>query len=610
MEDKNKTLDVKKARKENDDSKKEPVSIVPQNAAKTAMMSIFKTAVGPSAPRLVVKRDGGGSDRGTVNCKFIGIVTSVRDEKVTGRSGQTIPKTRLNISGIVPIGNNAQDIIDCGIPGETVLFPSTQIDDPSAAEEDKGFKVKKRALQVSAMQSVAKLNDVSISIYNEGKDGPSAASTAKVGMEMEVSGVCANPVDSSIFINASKVTQVASAPAAHNTAKFVMEYCMRPEQQKQAVFNCSRTADGWFDTVGLNAAQEHQARVCQAMWRMVLQGTADRLGVMAQGKPEAMAAELNAHEHRIRALSAESLAKGELPPVWIESSKHDANIAPIVCKGILPWNDVNPLAMTLMDGGASAEALPGTLAIPVVSKVDTTLTTIVSVEITMFSVFDKEGALQALREGKDSPLLMSHGPAACFTLSLRTLAPEFGTWKKNRVMMAAKELLRYADFAAFVKVSNLEKGAVNAIKTDFCSGFFLDMKSTLKKSSIKVSEDFIKREMCFGNTQYVAKKDKDEKLDPMPNTSMELPTLLENHYQELSTDSFVLDDLQKDADKLGKKIEFRVVYPDVIENLKETGPGETEDATKGDAHMVEICKDVMEVREMITNHALVYAMLV
>ena len=582
------------------------------NAAKDGLLGIFKTAVGPAAPRLAVKRGGGGGDRAAVNCKFIGIVTAVRDDKVTGRSGQTIPKTRLNISGIVPIGNNAQDIVDCGIPGETVLFPSTQIDDPSAAEDDKGgFKVKKRALQVSAMQSVAKLNDVSISFYNvgkgaDGKEGPTAASTATVGMEIEVSGVCANPVNSSIYINASKVTPVGSAPAAHNTAKFVMEYCMRPEQQKQAAFNCSRAADGFFDTTGFNPAQEHQARICQTMWKTTAEGTADRLAVMAQGKPEAMATELNAHEQRIRATPAEGLANGG-NTIWLKGG-YDANIAPIVCKGTTPWSPTPPLVETLAAGGAVADALPGTLAIAKVTNVDVQGNG-VSIEVTIASCFDKEGAMQALQEKKDNPLLLSQGPAACFSLSLRALAKDIGTWKKERVVMGAKQLLPFADFAAFVKVKNLEKGATNTITSDFPNGFFIDMTETLKKCSIKVSEDFIKKEMCLGSTQYVAKKDKDEKLEPL-DTSVELPTLLENHYQELSTDSFVLEDLKKDATKAGKTIEFRVVYDGVIQNL-EAGHKEAEDSSEGEKHIADICGAAeIELREMLTANALVYAVLV
>tara|TARA_B100000575_G_scaffold263181_1_gene238128 strand:+ start:2686 stop:4461 length:1776 start_codon:yes stop_codon:yes gene_type:complete len=583
------------------DSFKSPAST--NNAAKDGMLSIFK---GPTPPKFQVRRNGGGGGGGTALCKFVGVVTGVRDDKVTGRSGQSIPKKRLNIEGVVPIGNNAQDIVQPGIPGETVLFPSLPIDDPSAAEDSNGFKVKKRELQVSSMQSVASLNSVSISFYMEGKDGLTAAASATVGMEVEVSGVCAHPVGSSMFVNASKITPAGSAPPPYEVAKSVMAYCERPEMQKQAAFNCSRTADGFFETTLFNPAQEVQAKACQTMWKTVIEGTADRISVMAKGKPEAMATELDAHQHRIRAINPETLADGS-QTLWLRS-QYDADVAPLVLKGCAPWNQTPPLVQMLSSGKATAAHLPSTFTIPKVTDVSVQGGG-VTVEITVAYCFDRDAAVEALEESKHNPLLLSQGPAACISLSLRDLASKIGTWKKDRVVMAAKQLLPYADFAVFAKVSNLEKGATASIKSDFPNGgIFVDMVTSIRKTSIIVSESFIKKHMCDGNTQFVPDEDASEELTPL-DAAIKKPFLETHRYQELTSAGFKFASLQGKV-PAGMSLEYRVIYDGVAANL-ESSQEETQSTEAGENHL-ETMASAAEVtlRDMLCISAVVYAVVV
>ena len=573
------------------------------NAAKDGMLSIFN---GPAPPKFQVKRGGGGGGGGTALCKVLGVITGVRDDKVTGRSGQTIPKKRLNIDGLVPIGNNAQDIVQSGVPGQAVLIPSIQIDDPSTAEDDKGFKIKKRELQVSSMQSVASLNSVSISFYMDGKDGPTAAANATIGMEVEVLGVCAQPVGSSIYVNASKITPVGSAPPPYEVGKFVMAYCDRPEMQKQAAFNCSRTADGFFDTTNLNPAQEAQAKICQALWKTDIEGTADRLSVMAQGKSEAMATELNAHETRVRNTNPLALANGS-QTLWIKT-QYDADVAPLVLRGSAPWDPTPPLVKTLSSGKAAAAHLPSTFTIPKVTNVEVQGGG-VTAEITTAYCFDRNAAVEALDESKNNPLLLSQGPAACISLSLRDLAAKIGTWKKERVVMAVQQLLPYADFAVFAKVGNLEKGATASIKSDFPNGgIFVDMVTSIRKTSILVSEDFIKKHMCDGNTQFVPDEDASEELTPMDAT-IKKPLLETHRYQELTSAGFKFASLQGKV-PAGMALEYHVMYDGVVKNL-ENGEEETKDTKAGERHLEDMAAAAeVHIRDMLCTSCVVYAVVV
>jgi hypothetical protein len=516
----------------------------------------------------------------------MGVITAVKDDKVTGRSGQTIPKKRLYINGVVPISNNASDIIMSGIPGEGVLLPSVQIDDPSTAEDGNAFRAKLRKNEWKSMQEVAKLNTVSASFYTtgkiDGKEGPTAAATATVGMEVEVIGVCAQPVGSSLYVNAARITPVGSAPAPYDVAKKMMAYCMRSEMALQAAYNCSRVLDGCFDIKDLNPAQVVQATACQALFKRHIEGTADRLNVMAAGQPEDVAREITAHEERIRGVSPKSIADGS-QILWLKGN-YDSDIAPIVLSGISPWSVVPPLVETLSSGRAVAASLPNTFVVPKVTDVEIKGGG-VTIQITTAFCFNREAAVDALEEQVDNPLILSNGPSACVSLSLKDLASRYGTFNKDRVTLIANETLAYCDGAFFCKVGNLEKGAIDTIKSDFPTGYAIDMVATLQKTSVLVTEEFIKKNLTDGNSQFVPESDSSDQLEPLENAPKN-PILEKEHYQELTSVGWKFASLNAKT-PAGKTLQYRVIYEGATKAL-EADQTLAMNTSAGEKHLNEI----------------------
>lgn len=602
---------TKRAASPSMDDKKNAGMIAPPNAAKKQMTSIFDEPAPP--PMRKIRGGGGGGSDGTSLCKIQGVVTRTKDETANGPKGP-IPKKRIDIIVTGVIANGAQDIVRTGVEGEVYLFPSKIVDTPEAAETDKkdGFKGKERQLVVSSMQTVRKLSTFSSSFYKDGKDGGETGVVAcQPGMLVEINGVCVNAItkggSTSFYLNGGKVACLMDkAPSEAALPKHMIALNSQEKMQEWSSFACSIPANGFFQGVDdLNPAQKTQALACNAMWKKLVEGAADRLGVMAGGKEEAIAQQLEADEQRVRATPPEKVAAGETTLFLID--RYDSTIAPIVQMGLTPNNKVPSMIQTLQAGGVEARKLPQAFTAPWIINIETRGKQL-NIEMRVAYVFDRDAALEAVDKGDDSPILVTPAAGIAMSLSMRDFAVKFGSLLEDKVAMACMQLLPIADFAAFPKMSNIEQGGAEAIRSDFPEGgsLYLDVPATLKKGSVVVSEGFVKTNLCGGGCQYVPPKvAKDVGRFDFPDKITSMPDLEEFGYQELSYDSF---DVENWSD-LGE-IEYRIVCPDVFDAIK-NDEAIASDQAKGEAFLKELGHDSpAKMKTFLTGVCLVYAVLV
>lgn len=597
-----------------DDTQGSPVSV---NNARRQSSSIFTQPAPP--PMRKIRANRGGDSNSTALCKVQGVVTRTRDETVQGPKGP-IQKKRIDIVVTGVIANGAQDIVRSGVEGETFIFPSRQVDTPEAAESgsggqggNSGFKAKARELMVSPMQKVRKLSTFSSSFYKESKEGgETGVNACEPGMLVEISGVCVNYAVNktgapAMYLNGGKVTCLMDkAPHPGKLAEHMIKLNQQERMQEWSAFACSIPARGFFDDAGdfLNPAQKAQATACQALWGRLIEGTADRLAIMAQGKDEELAAQITAHEQRVRMTQPEKLASGDVNLFLVD--QYDSTIAPIVQEGLSPWKR-EPGVITRLNGAPEDHAgLPSAFTAPWVVNVETNGKSL-SVDMRVCYVFNKEAACDAYDEGADSPLLATTSAGIAMSLSLRDFAHKFGSLIEGKVTMACRELLPVADFAAFPKMSNIDEGGADAIKTDYPEGgtLYVDMVKTLSKTAVLVDIDFVKSTLCGGGTQFVPPKVKSDvpKLD-FPNGIAEMPDLEEYGYQEITYASFDLNNWTALGD-----VQFRIVYPGVLEALgQEGGEKACSDAAKGQELLKQAAGDA-NLKSFLTGDCLVYAVL-
>jgi len=457
------------------------------------------------------------------------------------------------------------------------------------------------------MQTVRKLSTFSSSFYRDGKDGGETGVCAcDVGSTVEVSGVCVNVVvkngTTNFYLNGGKVLPLMDkAPSAAVLAKHMITFCSQPKSQEWSAFACSIPCKGFFDTSALNDAQKIQANACQAMWRKLVEATADRVAVMSQGKGEETARILEGHEARIRATPPEKVASGDVSLFLID--RYDSTIAPIVQHGLTPSNRVPGIIQKLQAGGSDAYELPPMFTAPWVVNVEVQGKSL-GVEMRIAYIFDKEAALDAVDKGDEQPVLATSSAGVALSLSMRDFAVKFGSLIEHKIGMACKELLPIADFACFPKMSNIEEGG--AIGTEFPEGgtLYVDVPATLKKCSVLVSEGFIKTNLCGGGSQFVPPKVAKEtaKFD-FPDKITEMPDLEEFKYQEITYDSFDISNWSDVGD-----VEYRVVFGDVFEAVKGDEALAT-DAAKGEAFLkgLDVLDSANKMKAYLTTTCLVYA---
>lgn len=583
------------------------------NTAKKQICSIFNEPAPPAVRHIRANR--GGDATSTALCKVQGVVTRTKDETVNGPTGP-IMKKRIDLVVTGVISNGAQDIVRSGVNGEVYLFPSQVVDTPETAEANKkdgGFKSKARELLISPYQSVRKLSTFSASFYRDSKDGgASPVMQCEPGSLVEISGVCVNAVTkngaTNFYLNGGKITLLSDkAPSPGKLPRFMISLCKQPDVQEWSAFTGSIAMRGFFDEDQfsfMSPPQQTQALACQAVWTRLVTSVADRLAIMAQGKDENVAAQLNAYEQRIRAMPPAKLAAGDMALFPVD--QYDTTLFPVVQNGMSPSDNV-PEFMKLLQGTPEEQAkLPSTFTAPWVVNVACHGNAI-NVDLRIAYIFNTMAAIEAFDKGDEgSPVLATSSAGAAMTLSMRDFAVKFGSLYKEKVTMACDALLYTGDKAVFVKMSHVEDGGAAAIKTEFPEGgtMYLDMAASLNRHAILVSESFIKTNLCGGGSQFVPPKaGKDvEKLD-FPQGVTEMPDLEEYNYQEITGDAFDIDNWAS----LSGGVEYRVVCPDVRTTLA-SKPELASDSAKGENFLKELGHGTpAAMKTFLTGSCLVYA---
>ncbi len=582
------------------------------NGAKKQMLSLFNQAPPPPVRHVRANLGGGGGDA-TSLCKVQGLVTRIKDEEVEGPRGK-IPKRRVDLIVTHVNPNGAQDVLRSGIEGQSFLFPSRVVDTPetAASGDANAFRGKQRELIVSPMQTMRQLSTLSASFYKESKEGgESGVMGVAVGSMVEVTGVCCNAVarggNVSYYLNAGKLTPTHDAKLSNpELGAAVVKMVGENKMQAWSAFGCSAAMGGFFSKdslADLNPAQKVQAQACQSMWARLVSGTADRLETMAGGKNEQIAGELMGHEQRVRAIDPARLADGSVSLFLVD--KYDVNLAPIVQSGLTPA-DKTPAVIHMLQGTtAQQEKLPEAFTAPFIVNLEVKGKALM-LDFRVAYVFDKTLAIEAFEKGDDNPVLISPGTALSMTLSMRDIAVKLGSRLVSKATTAATELLPTATFAAFPKMLPSEPGEM---KSDFPGGgtICLDMPKTLAAASINVSKEFIKSVLCGGGEVRVAPTiPKDAELFDFPEKVTELPTILNDGYQELTGNSFDLGNW----DELEGTLHYYVVFPDVADAVKEL-PELATDTGQGMEYINDMAPGgAAKVKAWMTSSALVYAVLV
>ena len=355
----------------------------------------------------------------------------------------------------------------------------------------------------------------------------------------------------------------------------------------------------------MNSAQKHQALACQALWERVVEGCADRLHIMAEGQDESIAAQINQHEQRIRGTPASKVASGDTNLFLID--QYDCTLAPVVQSGVAPWDRTPGIVKKLQSGPEGAAQVPQMFTAPWVVNVEVHGKAL-NVDMRVAYVFDKDAALEAFDKGDESPTLCTTTAGVAMSLSLRDFAVKFGSLLEAKVTQACIDTLPFAEFAAFPKMSNIEEGGQDAIKSDFPEGgtLYMNVAATLKKTGILVGEGFIKTNLCGGGSQFVPPKVKADvaKLD-FPEKVTEMPDLEEFQYQEITYDAFDLDNWSELGD-----IEYRVLLPGSMMDVKDDQTL-VSDPAKGEAFVKTKVPSATSgaIKKFLTEECLVYAVL-
>jgi hypothetical protein len=574
-------------------------------SAKKAMFSRY----GGPAPAPLRKIRSGASGKGNSNLsKIQGVVTRVSEKTFNQASG---PVTKKVVDVIVTnlIGNGSGDVIKTGVSGMDWILPSAKVDSPEKSESTDGkFKAVAREINMDETQ-IRKLNVFSSSFYKEQKNGDAAAGVASVdvGSLVEINGVSIDAVtkggNTNFYRNAGKLTPLTDkAPSAAELGPHMISLMQEPGMQSWAAFQSSANAGGWFDTSALNPEQVKQAEACQTMWSKVVESTADRLAVMSQGKDDVEETYFKGHEERVRATNPAKLASGDMH--LFLPGPYDKDLLPVLQIGQSPADRTPGMVQKLAGSVEDQASLPDSFAVQTLANVEVRGKA-VRLEMSSDAVYDRNAAIDAIDKAEHDPILGGPNQRVPFTVSLRDVGWSFGSVIEAKAAMAASELLWSADFAAFPKMERVVDGSA---ESSFPEGgkLFMDVPGTLRKSALKVSEKFIKDVLCGGLNAYIPVKQKAEdvtKLE-MPTGVDELPYLVENGYEELSSGAGF--NLENWADE--GTVEFYVVVEGVFKLLSEN-PQFSTSTDKAEEHLrkMEGLETNVKLRNYMASQALVYA---
>ena len=556
-------------------------------------------------------------DATTRACKFTGIVLRTVDDMDRRKNAK---KKRMNVLVMSVVPNGAQDVITTSIPGENYLIPSRKISTPEMEEERKAgtdaYKRAPRELVLDENSVLRKGSIASVSFYvkNDSGDSDTGAALCDVGSIVEISGVSANAPDTPevVYVNASRIVPLDKTPvppALHEVPQTMISTFQQEWMAKWAAFTMSVPADGFYSMSDPNDDQLRQIMACQNMWTTLKTEVGDQLNSMLLGKEPLVQQAIDAHRARVAAINVADVAMGKVSLFRVDS--HDGYVAPLVQTGRSPWDKTPQMMRDLLAGGDAAKALPKSFVVPYVTHA-TIEGNGLNVDLACVYVYDRDAALESLKvEGAD-PFPATERAAVSFSYSMRELGNFIGVMNKKRLKLFVDHVLVLSDMAVVPKVENLERaGNVESIKSDFpVAGPYIDMRSTLKRVAIKVSDGFLKKifvpnyqpdsdEESIGFPGFADKGDKYEN----PKMTKDRAELSTHGFQNINNNAFNYSDLTTPG---GNEREYRVVIPDCTETL-EKDPELATDEAKGDAHIAKVAKDGgYKLRDYILNESLAF----
>ncbi|MGZ0213805.1 MAG: hypothetical protein ACKVI4_15135 [Actinomycetales bacterium] len=584
--------------------------------------SIFGVAVQAAAPqpKKRVKTGGFNGDSNTSSCILRGIVLGVKKESFQGANGP-VPKMRVYIGVHEVSGNGDMSVIQTNVPCFDYVLPTQKLDLPQQSEKkDDKFMAKPKILVVEKDTKARWIGLVAPSFYMKGQKGEeTGVEKCKPGCIVEVRGVnCAfgNGKNSDkIYVNANKITclndkplEQWEMPGAFMTAALSMNI------MKWSAFAWSMAMNG-FEGIHFDEAPEleEQADACRALWSAAQTMTADRVENMANSQTGVLAETLQGHSVRIRETSMGTLVQGGR---FFLEENYDSFFAPIVQTGLSPFNRMpTPMQKIRTGDSKNCEDLPDYFMTATVANVTFSPEgKRVDIEFKLQWIFDKTKALAQKRDNEKTPILHTGAVGGAATqIMMAEFAHCMGTMHKVKAAWLAQQIIPVAEMVVWARV--FSKNPYEAgLTSEWPQMWTIDVPKTLS-NGILVSEAFVKKHLCGGNTMYVQDALKAEDKFDMPKDTNDMPIFEEARYQELTYVGWKFPNLKVPK---SYKREFRVFYDGAVTALSnpEHGPPLTQDATKGEEHLETIGHAIVkedeefDMNSFLSQKCVVYAVLV
>ena len=297
---------------------------------------------------------------------------------------------------------------------------------------------------------------------------------------------------------------------------------------------------------------------------------------------------------------------------------------PLVQHAVSPGDGTPPQLMALL---TEARAYHAPFFVePRVKQVDVS-GNFVSLLFSLFVASTEKGV--GVEDSGSGPFVESSGICGGCNKSLIQLGATFGTQLRDKAVLAT-DMLPYAAMVMVPRITKVEPNSDQFSFRDmpFTDGFVLDMRSTLAVAGVLVSDEWIKANLLKnGIVQYKlgnSPEEQQKKLQKRDNVTKEIiiapPPSLDikvDKYIAISEATTVFESLVDDVPD-GLKLEFRVVYPGSVADIKRVE--EASDCMSSPAQTVEEGEkaanawlgegDQNAKRMKLMAEALVYAVLV
>jgi hypothetical protein len=572
-------------------------------AAKAAFRDSYKV------PTPITREIKSSGDMPTVTLR--GVVLRTKTVQHTGRTaGQLVPKLEICIHVTSVLANSALDVISSGVAGFDWLLPTQKarvVEEPSDGVVDstaaaEGMKRKKfggapRCVVLNEGHKTLNLNHVSrVSFYKTGNDGSDKDGMDFIvpGMPVEVSGVVANQQEGgaeSLWLNASTVSPLSLPIPPSAIASQIIANLSSDAICETAALKLSATMRGFFGIEFDTAEKEAQAQWFRNKWLGVVSQTATACEDLSKSlvenlgtSGEALGEKMKAHAQRLRGMDAKDAASGKplFPPATPVSQESPAMFAPLIVRGSTPAFPIHNWLALLMDGEIASRDLPETFVAPEVLEKPTTEGMLLKIKLRLTFVASKKSVVSTFLETQKLSFVTSNVAAVGLKLSLRTVAQATGLTAEDKAIDFSKDIFQFGDWLAVTGVIPRDPKQDNVFSW-FPETFAIDVPLSLSRISVPVSEDWLRKNLAGGASQYVFEKDPSQTLLKQTDKITDLTTdisLAGAGYQEISGTSFKFSNARMPVGKTNKT--YRVWFAGLVDSLVED-PEIASDEHKGEA---------------------------